>query len=83
MMKKENKLWRLIFILPVIIYVVFLIALPLIYIFIISFFKSDSCGGMINTFTLQNYIEVFDSVYIDIFLKSIGIASITTLCCPS
>ena len=79
MMKKENKLWRLIFILPVIIYVVFLIALPLIYIFIISFFKSDSYGGMINTFTLQNYIEVFDSVYIDIFLKSIGIASITTL----
>ncbi len=81
MMKKENKLWRLIFILPVIIYVVFLIALPLIYIFIISFFKSDSYGGMINTFTLQNYIEVFDSVYIDIFLKSIGIASITTLIC--
>ena len=81
MMKKENKLWRLIFILPVIIYVSFLIALPLIYIFIISFFKSDSYGGMISTFTLQNYIEIFDSVYIDVFLKSIGIASITTLIC--
>ena len=43
-MKKNNYL-RAIFVFPLIIYALFLIALPLLYIFIISFFKSDSYGG--------------------------------------
>ena len=80
-MKKESKILRNILALPVILYSTFLIALPILYIFIISFFKSDSYGGMIQTFTLSNYIELFNSVYIKIFLQSILIAVITTLIC--
>ena len=57
---KNKKLWKYFFIIPVIIYVILLIALPLIYILIISFFQSDYYGGMISTFTLQNYIDIFD-----------------------
>ena len=76
-----SKLLRYIFILPVIIYTVFLIALPLIYIFVISFFQSDFYGGMIETFTLENYARIFDSVYIGIFIKSLVIAGITTIIC--
>ena len=56
---KRNNVIRNIFIFPVIIYTVFLIALPIAYIGIISFFKSDSYGGMIKTFTLMNYLELF------------------------
>ncbi|MBQ8233996.1 MAG: ABC transporter permease [Bacilli bacterium] len=77
----NNKIVKTIFILPVIIYSIFLIALPLLYIFIISFFQSDSYGGMINTITLNNYIELFDIVYIKIFLKSLLIAITTTVIC--
>lgn len=80
-MKKNNKLFRLFFILPIIIYTAILIVLPILYIFIISFFESDSYGGMNITFTLSNYLELFDSVYINIFLKSIVIALITTAIC--
>ena len=80
-MKKNNKLVRNIFIAPVIIYTVLLIVLPLLYIFIISFFKSDFYGGMINTFTLDNYIELFNFVYVKIFLKSFVIAIVTTFIC--
>ena len=80
-MKKNNKLFRLFFILPIIIYTTILIVLPILYIFIISFFESDSYGGMNITFTLSNYLELFDSVYITIFLKSIAIALITTAIC--
>ena len=76
-----SKLLRYIFILPVIIYTIFLIALPLLYIFVISFFQSDFYGGMITTFTLENYIQLFDSVYVKIFLKSLLIAVITTILC--
>ncbi len=77
----NKKIWRYFFLIPVIIYVALLIALPLLYILLISFFKSDSYGGMITTFTIQNYIEVFDQVYINVFLKSILIAGLTTFIC--
>ena len=78
---KKNNLVKWMFILPIIIYTVFLIALPILYIIIISFFKSDSYGGMIHTVTLQNYIELFDVVYFKIFLKSALIAIVTTIIC--
>lgn len=77
----SKKIWRYFFLVPVIVYVALLIALPLLYILLISFFKSDSYGGMITTFTIQNYIEVFDQVYINVFLKSILIAGLTTFIC--
>lgn len=78
---KKNNLVKWIFILPIIIYTVFLIALPILYIIIISFFKSDSYGGMVHTITFQNYIELFDVVYLKIFLKSALIAIVTTIIC--
>ena len=80
-MKKNKKLIRNLFIFPVIIYASLLIALPLIYIFIISFFKSDSYGGMIQMVSLQNYLELFNAVYVKIFLQSILIAIVTTVIC--
>ena len=78
---KKNNLVKWIFILPIIIYTVFLIALPILYIIIISFFKNDSYGGMVHTVTFQNYIELFDLVYLKIFLKSALIAIVTTIIC--
>ena len=78
---KSKKFWKFFFLFPVIIYVAFLIALPLLYILLISFFKSDYYGGMLTTFTVQNYIDAFDQVYVSVFLKSILIALITTIIC--
>lgn len=77
----KNKIYKGLFTLPVIIYSILLIFLPLLYVFIISFFKSDSYGGMIETFTLSNYIQLFNVVYIKIFLKSMIIALIVTFIC--
>ena len=79
-MRKNNTI-KWIFVLPIIIYTVFLIALPILYIIAISFFKSDSYGGMIQTITLQNYIELFDMVYLKVFVKSALIAILTTVIC--
>ena len=70
-MKMKNKLYKWLFTLPVIIYSLVLIFLPLVYILIISFYKNDSYGGMIRTLTLSNYIQLFDLVYIKIFLQSL------------
>ena len=80
-MMKNNKLFKTVMLSPVILYSILLIALPILYIFIISFFKSDSYGGMIHTFTLTNYLELFNISYIKIFFQSILIAIITTIIC--
>ncbi|MBQ8681608.1 MAG: ABC transporter permease [Bacilli bacterium] len=78
---KNNKLMKWATTWPVIIYSFLLIVLPLVYIFIISFFQSDSYGGMNVTFTLKNYLMLFDLVYIKVFLKSFLIGGLTTLIC--
>ncbi len=78
---KKNSLVKWIFVLPIIVYATLLIALPILYIAVISLFKSDSYGGMIHTITLQNYIELFDLVYLKVFVKSALIAIITTVIC--
>lgn len=80
-MKSKNKLFKFLFTAPVVVYSILLIFLPLVYIFVISFFKSDGYGGMIHTVTLQNYIQLFDLVYIKIFVQSILIAIIVTFIC--
>lgn len=78
---KKNNLLKYLFITPIIVYTVFLIALPILYIFLLSFFKNDSYGGIIQEFTLNNYFELFNFIYIKIFLKSLLIAITTTLIC--
>ena len=80
-MNNKNKMFKFLFTIPVVVYAILLIFLPLVYIFIISFFKSDGYGGMIQTITLQNYIKLFDIVYVKIFAQSITIAVIVTLIC--
>ena len=70
-MRSKNNLFKFLFTVPVVIYSLLLIFLPLVYIFVISFFKSDGYGGMIEVFTLQNYIQLFDMVYVKIFTQSI------------
>lgn len=79
-MKKDN-VFKNVFTIPVIIYSLLLILLPLVYVFIISFFQSDSYGGMIFSPTFSNYIEIFNFTYIKIFLKSALIAIVTTFIC--
>lgn len=77
----KNKLFKIFFTLPVVIYSLTFIALPILYIFVISFFKSDSYGGMIQNFTMENYLELFQVPYLKIFFQSVGIALITTFIC--
>ncbi len=80
-MKENKKVFKAIFLLPVLVYTLLLILLPLLYILFLSFFKSDSYGGIIYNFTLSNYIDIFDSTYVNLFLKSFLIALTTTIIC--
>ena len=50
-MKKENNLFKIVFTLPVIIYAILLVLIPILYILFLSFCKNDSYGGIIYNFT--------------------------------
>ena len=78
---KKSKFLKYLTTIPVTIYALLLIVVPLLYIFIISFFESDNYGGMNIIFTLKNYITLFDVVYLKVFFKSFLIGGITTLIC--
>jgi len=80
-MKRKNNLFKSLFTLPVVFYAFLLILLPLIYIFFLSFCKSDSYGGILYQFTLSNYLNIFDLTYMKILLKSSLIALLTTIIC--
>ena len=80
-MKSSNKLFKIVFLAPVTIYATLLILLPLLYILFLSFCKNDPYGSIIYSFTLTNYINIFDITYIKILLKSSLIALIATFLC--
>ena len=79
--KEKPSLFKAIFTIPIILYALTLIALPLLYILFLSFLKSDNYGGYLVEPNLENYGEVLDSTYLSIFLKSALIGLITTFAC--
>lgn len=79
--KEKLSLFKVAFTLPVIFYALLLVALPLLYIFFLSFLRSDNYGGVLYEFNLENYGEVLDSTYLMIFLKSAIIGLATTAIC--
>lgn len=78
---KKRKLFKYIFLAPIIIYTFFLILLPLIYILFLSFCKTDNYGGIIYKFNINNYLNIFDITYIKVLLKSSLIGLIATSMC--
>ena len=80
-MKKNSQLFKYIFTIPVIVYTLLLIFLPLIYILFLSFCESDAYGGVLYKFTFSNYLMIFDITYIMILVKSFLIGIVTTALC--
>ena len=78
---KNNKAFKTIFTLPILVYSFILIVLPLLYVLFLSFCTSDSYGGFLYQFTLSNYIKIFDITYLKILFKSAMIGVITTIIC--
>lgn len=78
---EKNKLFKYITLVPVIIYSILLIALPLLYIFVLSFLTTDYYGGIKVLPTLSNYFNLFDIVYFNLFIKSFLIAGVSTFLC--
>ncbi len=65
--------------LPAFFWMIFFMAIPLVYIFVISFLSKGQKWGIEFKPTLENYRRFFDPLYIKIFLNSFFVAAVTTV----
>ncbi|MCC8014364.1 MAG: ABC transporter permease [Eubacterium sp.] len=66
---------------PVTLWLGFFVAIPLIYVFIMSFCSIDEGYNVVFKFTLNNYRRLFDPNYVQIYGTSLFIAFLTTIIC--
>ena len=66
---------------PVSIWMIIFVMLPLLYILVISFMTRNVYGGIEYTFTLENYKEMLQPLYIKVIWKSLKLAFLTTVVC--
>ena len=84
-MKKEKRISSAIakytMIVPISIWQYIMVAIPFLYIICISFAKKGVYGGVEKGFTLGNYLDILNPLYVTTFIKSIGMSAFVTLVC--
>lgn len=66
---------------PMVVWLVTFIVVPTAILFVYSFCDRDEIGRVAFQFTLDNYKRVFEPLYLNIFLRSIIYAGLTTVMC--
>ena len=78
---REKTLPATIMVGPVTLWLILLVAVPLIYILVMSFCSIDQYYNVTFQFTFDNYKHLADSSYIKIYVQSFVIALLTTVIC--
>ena len=78
---RSNTLPALLMVGPVTLVLVLLVAIPLIYVVVMSFCSIDQYYNVQMQFTLDNYKRLVSANYLKIYAQSIMIALVTTLLC--
>jgi len=66
---------------PLFLWVAAFVVGPTLIMLVYSFCRRGTLGGVIFSFTLENYAAVFDQTYLQIVIRSIVFAAITTAIC--
>ena len=78
---RANTLPAIVTVGPVTLIMVLLIAIPLIYVAVMSFCSIDEFYNVTFNFTLDNYVRLANADYLKIYAQSIAIALLTTIIC--
>lgn len=78
---KSNTLPAMVMVGPITLLLILLVALPLIYVAVMSFCTTDAYYNVVFEFSLKNYQKLISPDYMKIYGQSIFIALITTLIC--
>lgn len=74
--RKNGSMWM---ILPLYIFTIVFVACPLIYMVALSFAQADAGYGVTWKFTLDNYKNILDPVYLNTFVQSMKLALTSTI----
>ncbi|MGB8703148.1 MAG: ABC transporter permease, partial [Thermosynechococcaceae cyanobacterium] len=69
------------FLWPATCWLIFFFAVPLLIVLVYSFLQPSSYANIAWNFTLQNYQQIFNALYLGIFGRSLWLALLTTLVC--
>lgn len=78
---RANTLPALLMVGPVTLIMILLIAVPLIYVAVMSFCSIDEYYNVTFKLTFDNYIRLVNTDYLKIYAQSLGIAVVTTILC--
>jgi spermidine/putrescine transport system permease protein len=78
-MLKTKKIKQNAPVVPVLVWIGFLVGVPLIYVLALSFLSRDHLGNVVLEFTLDNYKRIVDPVYLKVFYSSFLLAALTGL----
>ncbi|MBQ7094405.1 MAG: ABC transporter permease [Clostridia bacterium] len=79
MKNKNSSKMSLAMLAPVYIFTIVFVALPIIYMFVLSFLKQAESWGVVYEFTLKNYLDILEPIYLTTFIESFKLAVLTTL----
>lgn len=66
---------------PVSLWMILFVTIPMLFIVFISFMTRGTFGGVEYTPTLESYRTLADVIYLNVILKSIRVAAVTTITC--
>ena len=78
---KSDSLAAMVMVGPVTCWLILLVAVPLIYVLVMSFCGLDEWGNVAYQFTIRNYGDLFNASYLQIYGQSLLIALATTVSC--
>lgn len=78
-MNKKIHTSKLITTVPITLWMIAFVAIPLLYIVFISFMQRGTNGGIVYNFTIQNYVKMANPLYFKVFLDSFTMAFATTI----
>ena len=65
--------------LPLVLFVLVFVLGPIIYMVVLSFLTRSETWGVVNEFTLKNYRDILEPVYLNTFIQSLELAFLTTI----
>lgn len=74
--KRKDSNWLLL--LPIYVFTILFVALPIVYMFLLSFLSRAQVWGVKFTFTLDNYKKIFEPMYLKTFGESFKLAFLST-----
>lgn len=78
MKKQKNHWWMTVA--PLYLFTIVFVALPIIYLIVLSFMTRAETWGVVNDFTFDNYRKIWNPVYLTTFRESFQLAILTTIC---